>query len=296
MPTRDNSLLRPLKSSNGFTMIEILAVIAIIGILSGFAIFAFTGVQARARDAQRASDMRQLVRVLEQDNVQSEKYVLSTSNSQLTGHPWGARWQDYKITVPKDPLTTQTYAYVSDGENYQLFANFEGIKPGDPFYCKPCGPGNAYNAGIANGGFSTIASITPPVGPPPPPVGPPPPPVGPPPPPAPLSSGSETYSIAMNSFPNMTQLIIDPLSPTIGSNQTAQLSINDPSPITSVTATLITDHGSTIYTLNLSSGSPTDGVWSGNWTMTDSFNTNYGLDLLATDAAGQSSLDQFRFR
>lgn len=274
-------------------MIEILSVIAIIGILSGFAIFAFTGVQARARDAQRASDIRQLARVVEQDNVQNEKYVLSTSNSQISGHPWGSRWQEYKITVPKDPLTTQTYAYVSDGENYQIFANFEGIKPGDPFYCKPCGPGGAYNAGLANGGFSTTAAITPPVGPPPPPVGPPPPPVGPPPPPGTgcgnLTHASGSYTISMDVFPNMTSFTANPFAPLTGESQQLDVAINDQSPIVSVQITIATDHGSTIVPANISAGSSVDGTWTATWQMTDTYCTNYSFKIQATDQLGNTS-------
>lgn len=292
MPARSKLGQLSYKSSPGFTLIEIMVVIAIIAILSAIAIFAFTGVQARARDAQRASDLRQLARVIEQDNVQTEKYILSTSDNQLYGHPWGSRWQDYKITVPKDPLPTQSYAYVSDGENYQLFAIFETIKPGDPFYCKPCGPGGIYNAGLANGGFSTTASITPPVGPPPPPVGPPPPPPGgggtpggcP-----SLTHDAGSYTISMDVFPNMTSITMTPFAPNTGETQKFDVAVNDPSPVTSLQATVLTDHGSTIVPLSLSSGSSVDGTWSGTWQMTDTYCSNYSVILDSTDQAGNKS-------
>lgn len=43
----------------GFSLIEILVVISIIGVLSALALISFTGTQKQARDAQRKSDLKQ---------------------------------------------------------------------------------------------------------------------------------------------------------------------------------------------------------------------------------------------
>lgn len=50
----------PLSGREGFTLIELLIVIVIIGILSTLVIANFVGVRARARDAQRKTDLSQI--------------------------------------------------------------------------------------------------------------------------------------------------------------------------------------------------------------------------------------------
>jgi prepilin-type N-terminal cleavage/methylation domain-containing protein len=49
-----------IKKDQGFTIVELLIVIVVIGILAALVIVQFTNVQARARDAERKSDIRAL--------------------------------------------------------------------------------------------------------------------------------------------------------------------------------------------------------------------------------------------
>jgi prepilin-type N-terminal cleavage/methylation domain-containing protein len=49
-----------IKRDQGFTIVELLIVIVVIGILAALVIVQFTNVQARARDAERKSDIRAL--------------------------------------------------------------------------------------------------------------------------------------------------------------------------------------------------------------------------------------------
>ena len=52
-------------NKSGFTLIELLVVIAIIGLLSTLSILALNQARARARDAKRISDVRQIQTALE---------------------------------------------------------------------------------------------------------------------------------------------------------------------------------------------------------------------------------------
>lgn len=51
-------------NESGFTLIELLVVISIIGLLSTMAVISLGSAKAKARDAQRVSDVRQLVTLL----------------------------------------------------------------------------------------------------------------------------------------------------------------------------------------------------------------------------------------
>lgn len=52
-------------NKQGFSLIELLVVISIIGVLSGMAVFNFQQARERARDVQRKNDMKQLQNALE---------------------------------------------------------------------------------------------------------------------------------------------------------------------------------------------------------------------------------------
>ena len=54
-----------MKDEKGFTLVELLVVVAIIGLLSTLAIVALGSARAKARDAKRVSDMRQVSTALE---------------------------------------------------------------------------------------------------------------------------------------------------------------------------------------------------------------------------------------
>lgn len=53
------------RKQRGFTLIELLVVIAIIGLLSTLAVVALTSARAKARDAKRISDVKQIQTALE---------------------------------------------------------------------------------------------------------------------------------------------------------------------------------------------------------------------------------------
>ncbi len=54
-----------LKKQSGFTIVELLIVIVVIGILAALVLNSFSGVQAKARDTERATDVKALSTQLE---------------------------------------------------------------------------------------------------------------------------------------------------------------------------------------------------------------------------------------
>lgn len=53
------------KNKTGFTIVELIIVIAVIGVLASISLIAFTNVQNRARDTQRLADIDKLVKNIE---------------------------------------------------------------------------------------------------------------------------------------------------------------------------------------------------------------------------------------
>ncbi|MDD3285686.1 MAG: prepilin-type N-terminal cleavage/methylation domain-containing protein [Patescibacteria group bacterium] len=69
-------------NKKGFTLIELLVVIAIIGLLSTLSVLALNGARARARDAKRIADIKQIQTALEM--YYNDNNVYPSLLSQLT--------------------------------------------------------------------------------------------------------------------------------------------------------------------------------------------------------------------
>lgn len=97
-----------LKKQKGFTLIELLVVIAVIGMLASIVLVSLGPARARARDAKRVSDIRQISLAMDMcygdtacNTVNDSTYlaIAADANRRLTTTAIGA----YMGTIPTEP-------------------------------------------------------------------------------------------------------------------------------------------------------------------------------------------------
>ena len=114
-------------SQEGFTLIEILIVVAIIGLLSSIILVGLGSFNARARDTSRITELRQTENGMALYYNKNQRYpdVVGDSWTSLTDALVGGGIGVTK--VPNDPTSGQTYSYgvSSDGQSYVLAATLE---------------------------------------------------------------------------------------------------------------------------------------------------------------------------
>jgi prepilin-type N-terminal cleavage/methylation domain-containing protein len=116
----------PLKQTNskhsGFTIVELLIVIVVIAILAAISIVAYNGIQQRARDSTRKSDINNLAKLLELHYVDRGSYTQpenrATDYSTDGTNDWAADSDlrdlitgGYTSKLPVDPTNNATYYY-----------------------------------------------------------------------------------------------------------------------------------------------------------------------------------------
>lgn len=88
--------INKLKDEKGFTIVELLIVIVVIGILAAITIVAFNGVQQRARDTTAKSDASSILKVAEAYNARETSTGYPTAANQFTK----ATTPDLDATLP----------------------------------------------------------------------------------------------------------------------------------------------------------------------------------------------------
>lgn len=101
--------------SFGFTLIELMVVVAIIGILMAAGIIAFSGAQRNARDAKRRADVDAISKALEQYYTSNNTYAFYAESSNTVW--WNSGIGGYAAYMPAgvfpvDPLNDATYFYL----------------------------------------------------------------------------------------------------------------------------------------------------------------------------------------
>ncbi len=124
----------------GFTLVELLVVIAIIGILSTLSVVSLNSARAKSRDARRLSDIKQIRTALDMYYDSSSTYPLSCTTTLGTGNCaclTSVGWTNTSTTnctgtifmqkVPSDPLSSASYTYTStsSGQSYEIVYKLE---------------------------------------------------------------------------------------------------------------------------------------------------------------------------
>jgi general secretion pathway protein G len=124
--------------SGGFTLIEILVVMVIIGILATIGSNSFRSSQLKSRDAKRKADLRHIAESLEAYYNDVGRYPEDGefNNDLVNGNPFvnpTSISTIYMVNLPKDPGKNDTqYFYMSrDGNSYQLYALLENEEDRD---------------------------------------------------------------------------------------------------------------------------------------------------------------------
>ena len=127
----------------GFTLMEILLVITIIGLLAAIILTGLSTARSKARDAKRLTDLQTIASALEFYYDSTGHYPIALGQVTECGHsgnwiPDGTNYNwsnQYIATLPRDPAENcsgsnpQGYAYQSSGSTYQLTTTLENPSP-----------------------------------------------------------------------------------------------------------------------------------------------------------------------
>jgi len=121
------------QSKSGFTIVELLIVIVVIGILASIVIVSYNKVQSQARDSKRKTDVSNMIKALELYYSDNGKYpTASGTNSSVNGSWYSSdttSWSSFKgvltgaiDTLPSDPKNSAgAVTSVSTAYNYAYF-------------------------------------------------------------------------------------------------------------------------------------------------------------------------------
>lgn len=159
------------KHNKGFTLLEILVVMVILGVLVTIGLRSFATSQMRARDAKRKRDLEQVVNALEMYRSDKGYYPVS-DEGEIAGYNWGEVFNDpdntetiYMGNLPTDPgglnyfyQALQLNDDETEAQAYRIYAFLENEQDpdrvaeddmsadydGDVISCHPTSPCNYF--------------------------------------------------------------------------------------------------------------------------------------------------------
>lgn len=160
-----SDMLRIKNSQKGFTIVELLIVIVVIGILAALVINTFTGVQRRARDSERQTDTKAVAAQLERYYADNDGYPVRAA--QLNTDSWlTSNFQGMPVGAARAPgqtansfgITTDTVAAQSAPTTNQY--GYISLNADDTTPCTvaPCAKFKVYYRSENNNTVTTISS------------------------------------------------------------------------------------------------------------------------------------------
>jgi prepilin-type N-terminal cleavage/methylation domain-containing protein len=110
------------KKQQGFTIVELLIVIVVIGILAGLVVTTFTGIQQRARNTERQTDVKAIHAQVEAYYAQYGKYPTLANLNDTTWRSTNMKGLD--VEALKDPKGTASTLVATPAANNYAYAVF----------------------------------------------------------------------------------------------------------------------------------------------------------------------------
>lgn len=124
------------QKQSGFTIVELLIVIVVIGILAAITIVAFNGVQQKGRDAKRSSDVNYVKKLLEMYKTENGTYPAVCAGGDNSGCSVttlaSVLVPTYGQSIPQEVTPSRSYHYVkgTGTESYAIYIQgYESITP-----------------------------------------------------------------------------------------------------------------------------------------------------------------------
>lgn len=135
------------KTTSGFTIVELLIVIVVIGILAAITIVAYNGIQSRTYDTSVQSDLRNIAKQLEVGRVDSLTDSYPTNNTTIaTSVNIKVNKNSYATTPAAGYNLLMCFPTTSNPTDYILLAL---SKSGKKFYIRASGAITEYTGGVS---------------------------------------------------------------------------------------------------------------------------------------------------